>query len=169
MEQLIVPNPNLPSSQGIMQESGIMDINDLEMYLEELTSLRDKGELTEEQFQQAVQMLMAKAKETRQAANGGIMNYNTGGGTEGRTMGPGTGRMDNLPGYILDENTGQQSDIVVSPNEHIIPEYSLYAMGGGSTEKGHEIMNNLRSETRTIADKMGYDFKGAEDGSVRYG
>ena len=77
--------------------------------------------------------------------------------------------MDNLPGYILDENTGQQSDIVVSPNEHIIPEYSLYAMGGGSTEKGHEIMNNLRSETRTIADKMGYDFKGAEDGSVRYG
>tara|TARA_R110000751_G_scaffold297560_2_gene407138 strand:+ start:487 stop:1650 length:1164 start_codon:yes stop_codon:yes gene_type:complete len=169
MEQLIVPNPNLPSSQGIMQESGIMDINDLEMYLEELTSLRDKGELTEEQFQQAVQMLMAKAKETRQAANGGIMNYNTGGDTEGRTMGPGTGRMDNLPGYILDENTGQQSDIVVSPNEHIIPEYSLYAMGGGSTEKGHEIMNNLRSETRTIADKMGYDFKGAEDGSVRYG
>jgi len=31
------------------------------------------------------------------------------------------------------------------------------------------MMNKLRSETKTIADKMGYNFKGAEDGSVRYG
>ena len=29
MEQLIVPNPNLPSSQGIMEESGILSLEEL--------------------------------------------------------------------------------------------------------------------------------------------
>jgi len=165
MEQLIVPNPNLPSSQGIMEESGILSLEELEIYIDQLTMLKDSGELTPEQFQQAVQMVMEKAGQTKAAQNGGIAQFNYG----GEIMGPGTGREDIIPGKIVDRNTGQTSDMLVSNNEHIIPEYTLYAMGGGDTEKGHEMMNKLRSETKTIADKMGYNFKGAEDGSVRYG
>jgi len=165
MEQLIVPNPNLPSSQGIMEESGILSLEELEIYIDQLTMLRDSGELSPQQFQQAVQMVMEKAGQTKAAQNGGIAQFNYG----GEIMGPGTGREDIIPGKIVDRNTGQTSDMLVSNNEHIIPEYTLYAMGGGDTEKGHEMMNKLRSETKTIADKMGYNFKGAEDGSVRYG
>ena len=165
MEQLIVPNPNLPSSQGIMEESGILSLEELEMYIEQLTMMKNAGELSEEQFQMAVQMVMQKAGQTQAAQNGGIAQFNYG----GEIMGPGTGREDIIPGKIVDKNTGQTSDMLVSNNEHIIPEYTLYAMGGGDTEKGHEMMNKLRSETKSIASKMGYDFKGAEDGSVRYG
>jgi len=164
MEQLIVPNPNLPSSQGIMEESGILSLEELEMYIEQLTMMKNAGELSEEQFQMAVQMVMKKAGQMK-AAEGGIAQFNFG----GEIMGPGTGREDIIPGKIVDRNTGQTSDMLVSNNEHIIPEYTLYAMGGGDTEKGHEMMNKLRSETKSIASKMGYDFKGAEDGSVRYG
>ena len=164
MEQLIVPNPNLPSSQGIMEESGILSLEELEMYIEQLTMLKEAGELTQEQFQMAVQMVMKKAGQMK-AAEGGIAQFNYG----GEIMGPGTGREDIIPGKIVDRNTGQTSDMLVSNNEHIIPEYTLYAMGGGDTEKGHEMMNKLRSETKSIASKMGYDFKGAEDGSVNYG
>jgi len=164
MEQLIVPNPNLPSSQGIMEESGILSLEELEMYIEQLTMLKEAGELTQEQYQMAVQMVMQKAGQMK-AAEGGIAQFNYG----GEIMGPGTGREDIIPGKIVDRNTGQTSDMLVSNNEHIIPEYTLYAMGGGDTEKGHEMMNKLRSETKSIASKMGYDFKGAEDGSVNYG
>ena len=164
MEQLIVPNPNLPSSQGIMEESGILSLEELEMYIEQLTMLKQAGELTQEQYQMAVQMVMQKAGQMK-AAEGGIAQFNFG----GEIMGPGTGREDIIPGKIVDRNTGQTSDMLVSNNEHIIPEYTLYAMGGGDTEKGHDMMNKLRSETKSIASKMGYDFKGAEDGSVNYG
>ena len=164
MEQLIVPNPNLPSSQGIMEESGILSLEELEMYIEQLTMMKNAGELSEEQFQMAVQMVMKKAGQMK-AAEGGIAQFNFG----GEIMGPGTGREDIIPGKIVDRNTGQTSDMLVSNNEHIIPEYTLYAMGGGDTEKGHEMMNKLRSQTKSIAQQMGYDFKGAEDGSVRYG
>ena len=164
MEQLIVPNPNLPSSQGIMEESGILSLEELEMYIEQLTMLKEAGELTQEQYQMAVQMVMQKAGQMK-AAEGGIAQFNFG----GEIMGPGTGREDIIPGKIVDRNTGQTSDMLVSNNEHIIPEYTLYAMGGGDTEKGHEMMNKLRSQTKSIAQQMGYDFEGAEDGSVNYG
>ena len=92
-----------------------------------------------------------------------------GGDTEGKIMGPGTGRLDNLDGAIVDQNTGESSPIRVSPNEHIIPEYTLFAMGGGDTELGHDMLNKLRRETKPMAKDMGYDFKGAENGTVRYG
>jgi len=164
MEQLIVPNPNLPSAQGVMQESGILSLEELEMYIEQLTMMKEAGELSQEQYQQAVQMVMKKAGQMK-AAEGGIAKFNYG----GEIMGPGTGRQDIIPGKIVDKNTGQTSDMLVSNNEHIIPEYTLYAMGGGDTEKGHDMMNQLRSQTKKIADQMGYDFKGAENGSVNYG
>jgi len=164
MEQMIVPNPNLPSAQGVMQESGILSLEELEMYIEQLTMMKEAGELSQEQYQQAVQMVMEKAGQMK-AAEGGIAKFNYG----GEIMGPGTGREDIIPGKIVDKNTGQTSDMLVSNNEHIIPEYTLYAMGGGDTEKGHDMMNQLRSQTKKIADKMGYDFKGAENGSVNYG
>ena len=164
MEQMIVPNPNLPSAQGVMQESGILSLEELEMYIEQLTMMKEAGELSQEQFQQAVQMVMEKAGQMK-AAEGGIAKFNYG----GEIMGPGTGRQDIIPGKIVDKNTGQTSDMLVSNNEHIIPEYTLYAMGGGDTEKGHDMMNQLRSQTKKIADQMGYDFKGAENGSVNYG
>lgn len=98
-------------------------------------------------------------------ANGGLASFNYG----GQIMGPGTGREDIIPGKIVDKNTGQTSDMLVSNNEHIIPEYALYAMGGGDTKKGHDMMDALRKQTKPIAKKMGYDFEGAEDGSVMYG
>ena len=123
MEQLIVPNPNLPSSQGIMEESGILSLEELEMYIEQLTMLKEAGELTQEQYQMAVQMVMQKAGQMK-AAEGGIAQFNYG----GEIMGPGTGREDIIPGKIVDRNTGQTSDMLVSNNEHIIPEYTLYAM-----------------------------------------
>jgi len=164
MEQLIVPNPNLPSAQGVMQESGILSLEELEMYIEQLTMMKEAGELSQEQYQQAVKMVMEKAGQMK-AAEGGIAKFNYG----GEIMGPGTGRQDIIPGKIVDKNTGQTSDMLVSNNEHIIPEYTLYAMGGGDTEKGHDMMNQLRSQTKKIADQMGYDFKGAENGSVNYG
>tara|TARA_Y100000114_G_scaffold147252_1_gene158835 strand:+ start:1 stop:1014 length:1014 start_codon:yes stop_codon:yes gene_type:complete len=87
----------------------------------------------------------------------------------GQIMGPGTGRQDIIPGKIVDRNTGNATDMLVSNNEHIIPEYTLYAMGGGDTEKGHEMLNKLRADTKSIATKMGYDFDGAEKGTVNYG
>ena len=98
-------------------------------------------------------------------ANGGLASFNYG----GQIMGPGSGREDVIPGKIVDKNTGQTSDMLVSNNEHIIPEYALYAMGGGDTKKGHDMMDALRKQTKPMAKKMGYDFKGAEDGSVMYG
>lgn len=98
-------------------------------------------------------------------ANGGLASFNHG----GQIMGPGTGREDIIPGKIVDKNTGQTSDMLVSNNEHIIPEYALYAMGGGDTKKGHDMMDALRKQTKPMAQDMGYNFKGAEDGSVMYG
>lgn len=98
-------------------------------------------------------------------ANGGLAAFDQG----GQIMGPGTGREDIIPGKIVDKNTGQTSDMLVSNNEHIIPEYALYAMGGGDTKKGHDMMDALRKQTKPMAQDMGYNFKGAEDGSVMYG
>ena len=100
---------------------------------------------------------------------GGVASFAFGGSPGGRIMGPGTGREDNIPGLIMDPTTGQTSDMVVSNNEHIVPEYTLYAMGGGDTEKGHEMLNQLRKKTRPMAANMGYDFTGAEQGKVMYG
>ena len=99
------------------------------------------------------------------ANGGGLAAFDQG----GQIMGPGTGREDIIPGKIVDKNTGQTSDMLVSNNEHIIPEYALYAMGGGDTKKGHDMMDALRKQTKPIAQDMGYNFKGAEDGSVMYG
>jgi hypothetical protein len=99
------------------------------------------------------------------ANGGGLAAFDQG----GQIMGPGTGREDIIPGKIVDKNTGQTSDMLVSNNEHIIPEYALYAMGGGDTKKGHDMMDALRKQTKPIAKDMGYNFKGAEDGSVMYG
>ncbi len=86
----------------------------------------------------------------------------------GRIVGMGAGREDLLEGEIVDPNSGQTQEIRVSNNEHVIPEYSLFAMGGGDTEKGQQIMDNLREKTRPMAEQMGYDFEGAEDGSMNY-
>ena len=86
----------------------------------------------------------------------------------GRIMGQGAGREDLLDGKIVDPITGRTQDIMVSNNEHVIPEYSLFALGGGDTEKGQQMMDNLREKTRPMAEQMGYDFQGAEDGSMNY-
>ena len=88
--------------------------------------------------------------------------------TGGRLVGMGSGRQDLLDGEIIDPNTGRTQEILVSNNEHVIPEYTLFALGGGDTEKGQKIMDNLRAETKPMAKEMGYDFAGAEDGSVNY-
>ena len=88
--------------------------------------------------------------------------------TGGRLVGMGAGREDLLEGEIVDPNTGQTQDILVSNNEHVIPEYTLFALGGGDTEKGQQIMDNLRAKTKPQAEAMGYDFQGAEDGSMNY-
>ena len=86
----------------------------------------------------------------------------------GRLVGIGAGREDLLEGEIVDPNTGQTQEILVSNNEHVIPEYTLFALGGGDTEKGQQMMDNLRAETKPMAKQMGYDFQGAEDGSMNY-
>ena len=88
--------------------------------------------------------------------------------TGGRILGRGAGREDLLEGEIVDPNSGQTQEIRVSNNEHVIPEYSLFAMGGGNTEKGQQIMDDLRAKTKPMAKQMGYDFEGAEDGSMNY-
>jgi hypothetical protein len=88
--------------------------------------------------------------------------------TGGRLVGMGSGRQDLLDGEIVDPNTGQTQEILVSNNEHVIPEYTLFALGGGDTEKGQKMMDNLRAETKPMAKEMGYDFAGAEDGSMNY-
>ena len=88
--------------------------------------------------------------------------------TGGRLVGMGAGREDLLEGEIVDPNTGQTQEILVSNNEHVIPEYTLFALGGGDTEKGQQIMDNLRAKTKPQAEAMGYDFQGAEDGSMNY-
>ena len=88
--------------------------------------------------------------------------------TGGRLVGMGAGREDLLEGEIVDPNTGQTQEILVSNNEHVIPEYTLFALGGGDTEKGQEMMDKLRADTKPMATQMGYDFQGAEDGSMNY-
>ena len=88
--------------------------------------------------------------------------------TGGRIVGMGSGREDLLEGEIVDPNSGQTQEIRVSNNEHVIPEYALFAMGGGDTEKGQQMMDNLREKTKPMAEQMGYDFQGAEDGSMNY-
>jgi hypothetical protein len=77
--------------------------------------------------------------------------------TGGRLVGMGAGREDLLDGEIVDPNTGQTQEILVSNNEHVIPEYTLFALGGGDTEKGQQMMDKLRA-----------DIQGAEDGSMNY-
>ncbi len=115
---------------------------------------------------EAIKLILDPGPEfLKRKANGGVAAFNYG----GQIMGPGTGREDIIPGKIVDKNTGQTSDMLVSNNEHIIPEYALYAMGGGDTKKGHDMMDALRKQTKPIAQDMGYNFKGAEDGSVMYG
>jgi hypothetical protein len=88
--------------------------------------------------------------------------------TGGRLVGMGAGREDLLDGEIVDPNTGQTQEILVSNNEHVIPEYTLFALGGGDTEKGQQMMDKLRADTKPMATQMGYDFQGAEDGSMNY-
>ena len=88
--------------------------------------------------------------------------------TGGRLVGMGAGREDLLDGEIVDPNTGQTQEILVSNNEHVIPEYTLFALGGGDTEKGQQMMDNLRAKTKPQAEAMGYNFQGAEDGSMNY-
>jgi len=88
--------------------------------------------------------------------------------TGGRILGRGAGREDLLEGEIVDPNSGQTQEIRVSNNEHVIPEYALFAMGGGNTEKGQQMMDDLRAKTKPMAKQMGYDFEGAEDGSMNY-
>ena len=88
--------------------------------------------------------------------------------TGGRLVGMGAGREDLLEGEIVDPNTGQTQEILVSNNEHVIPEYTLFALGGGDTEKGQQMMDKLRADTKPQAEAMGYDFQGAEDGSMNY-
>jgi hypothetical protein len=88
--------------------------------------------------------------------------------TGGRLVGMGAGREDLLDGEIVDPNTGQTQEILVSNNEHVIPEYTLFALGGGDTEKGQQMMDKLRADTKPQAKAMGYDFQGAEDGSMNY-
>lgn len=88
--------------------------------------------------------------------------------TGGRILGRGAGREDLLEGEIVDPNSGKTQEIRVSNNEHVIPEYALFAMGGGNTEKGQQMMDDLRAKTKPMAKQMGYDFEGAEDGSMNY-
>ena len=88
--------------------------------------------------------------------------------TGGRLVGMGAGREDLLDGEIVDPNTGKTQEILVSNNEHVIPEYTLFALGGGDTEKGQQMMDKLRADTKPQAEAMGYDFQGAEDGSMNY-
>ena len=125
------------------------DVNKQVFFADKLVDLR----------QQLLNFYQSKAN------GGGLAAFDQG----GQIMGPGTGREDIIPGKIVDKNTGQTSDMLVSNNEHIIPEYALYAMGGGDTKKGHDMMDALRKQTKPIAQDMGYNFKGAEDGSVMYG
>jgi len=163
-------NPTRMSSNQMMGQDmkpETISMEEVEKFVQELTMLRDNGDLTEEQFKQAMQMLMSQAGKSTGMKSG--LGFAMGGDTEGKIMGPGTGRLDNLDGAIVDQNTGESSPIRVSPNEHIIPEYTLFAMGGGDTELGHDMLNKLRRETKPMAKDMGYDFKGAENGTVRYG
>ena len=74
--------------------------------------------------------------------------------TGGRLVGMGSGRQDLLDGEIVDPNTGRTQEILVSNNEHVIPEYTLFALGGGDTEKGQKMMDNLRAETKPMAKEM---------------
>lgn len=101
-------------------------------------------------------------------AEGGVVGGDAINPIGGRIVGMGSGRQDLLEGEIVDPNTGQSQDIMVSNNEHVIPEFTLYALGGGDTEKGQQMMDDLRAKTKPMAKQMGYDFQGAEDGSMNY-
>lgn len=101
-------------------------------------------------------------------AEGGVVGGDRINPIGGRIVGMGSGRQDLLEGEIVDPNTGQSQDIMVSNNEHVIPEFTLFALGGGDTEKGQQMMDDLRAKTKPMAKQMGYDFQGAEDGSMNY-
>lgn len=101
-------------------------------------------------------------------AEGGVVGGDAINPIGGRIVGMGSGRQDLLEGEIVDPNTGQSQEIMVSNNEHVIPEFTLFALGGGDTEKGQQMMDDLRAKTKPMAKQMGYDFQGAEDGSVNY-
>jgi hypothetical protein len=101
-------------------------------------------------------------------ADGGVVGGDAINPIGGRIVGMGSGRQDLLEGEIVDPNTGQSQEIMVSNNEHVIPEFTLFALGGGDTEKGQQMMDDLRAKTKPMAKQMGYDFQGAEDGSMNY-
>ena len=101
-------------------------------------------------------------------AEGGVVGGDRINPIGGRIVGMGSGRQDLLEGEIVDPNTGQSQEIMVSNNEHVIPEFTLFALGGGNTEKGQQMMDDLRAKTKPMAKQMGYDFQGAEDGSMNY-
>jgi len=174
-EQLMIAK-QVASDLGIKSDSP--------MFEDIMGKVMTQSEMQSLMREQQAQPLFNKMFQNMMGGGGGISNFAQGGmpmldgpnvvGGDiinpmgGRIMGEGSGREDLLDGKIVDPITGRSQDIMVSNNEHVIPEYSLFALGGGDTEKGQQMMDNLREKTRPMAEQMGYDFQGAEDGSMNY-
>ena len=117
-------------------------------YLPFINTLTDERFATKEELAEDVKRVQALMAETESVAQGGIISaYNLGGiasampGIGGLLRGPGTGTSDSIPGRIYQGGIPVQ-DAALSDGEFIMTNKAVRAAGGGSIEKGADMILN---------------------------
>ena len=121
-------------------------------FLPFINTLTDERFATKKERDEDVARVQALMAETQTAAQGGIISaYNFGGiasampGIGGLLRGPGTGTSDSIPGRIYQGGIPVQ-DAALSDGEFIMTNKAVRAAGGGSIEKGADMMYELMNK-----------------------
>ena len=119
-------------------------------YLPFVNTLTDERFATKEERDEDVARVKALMAETQTVAQGGIISaYNLGGMATpqfgGLLRGPGTGTSDSIPGMIYQGGQPVQQ-AALSDGEFVFTNKAVKAAGGGSIEKGADMMYELMNK-----------------------
>ena len=119
-------------------------------YLPFINTLTDERFATKEELAEDVKRVQALMAETESVAQGGIISaYNLGGMSSphfgGLLQGPGTGTSDSIPGMIYQGGRPVQQ-AALSDGEFVFTNKAVKAAGGGSVEKGADMMYELMNK-----------------------
>ena len=117
-----------------------------------INTLTDEKFATDEERDKAVAKVQALMADTQTAAQGGLMSvFNLGGMAStaprfgGLLQGPGTGTSDSIPGMIYQGGVPVQQ-AALSDGEFVFTNKAVKAAGGGSVEKGADMMYELMNK-----------------------